>query len=258
MTSPDVGIQVNSIPKTSLPYLDSDNQYLIRYRVKTSDGNLSTVWSPVYKVKKQSIEEFFNPDTGTHNANEREIKSHGKSIDVSWKIKSGDTVSIPEQINGLPLDAYVRWGGKITAYTSSGNTRTITVNYDHHFYVGQTVTVEGATEDQQTNYIVTYIHPTNPRQFQVVTSTPTNIAIGNRLWSRWEFIATITGNSFSVPIPDHHQSRVESGVPMERYAEFMVHLSTFEKDRQETTPETLIFYSESISTKAQYDAGSIL
>jgi hypothetical protein len=258
MTTPDINIQKIPVQKESLPYLDSDNNYLVRYRIRTEDGNSSTSWSPVYKAKKQSIDKFFNPTTGTHNANEREIKSHGKSIDVSWKIKNGDLVSIPEQIDGLPLDAYVRWGGKIVAYTSSGDTRTITVNYDHNFYVGQVITAEGATEDQQTNYTVTYIHPTNPRQFQVVTSTPTNIAVGNRLWSRWEFIATITGNSFSVPIPDSHQSRVESGVPMERYAEFMVHLATFKKDRQETTPETLIFYSESISTKAQYDAGSIV
>jgi hypothetical protein len=250
--TPDIGIQKSIVLKKDLPLLDSDRKYFLRYRIKSKNGIATTAWSSIYRIVKPSIADLFNPTTGLYNADEREIKSHGKSFDVSWKIKNqDDLVEIPEQIKDLPLDAYVRWGGRITGYTSSGDTRTVTVNYDHHFYVGQTITAEGATEDQQTNYTVSEI--VSARVFKVVSSTDTNLAIGNRLWSLWEYISTITGNSFSVPIPEHHQSTATEI----RYAEFMVHLATVAKDRQETLSDTLIFYTESVSTRANYDGGSL-
>ena len=160
MPTPDVGVQKITVQKQSLPSLDSDNRYLVRYRVKTKDGIATTAWSPVYRVVKQSIEPLFNPSTGTHNADEREIKSHGKSFDVSWKIKrsSTDLAEIPEQIAGLPTDAYVRWGGRIVSASISSGIATVEVDYPHHFYKGQSVTAEGSTEDEQTTYVVLYHH----------------------------------------------------------------------------------------------------
>ncbi len=103
MTTPDFGIQKNVVQKSSLPLLDSSSRYLIRYRVKTSDGIAATAWSPVYKATKPSIESLFT--TGGYSVSQKELKSHGKSFDVSWKI----TPSVPEQIDGLPLDVYVKW-----------------------------------------------------------------------------------------------------------------------------------------------------
>ena len=99
MTTPDIGVQKITVQKTNLPSLDSNNQYLVRYRVKTKDGIASTAWSPVHRATRPSIE------TLTYNVNEKEIKSHGKSFDVSWKILP----PVPEQILGLPLDVYARW-----------------------------------------------------------------------------------------------------------------------------------------------------
>ena len=104
MTTPDFGIQKNAIQKANLPLLDSSSRYLVRYRVKTSDGIAATAWSPVYKATKPSIESLFTT-TGGYSVSQKEMKSHGKSFDVSWKI----TPSVPEQIDGLPLDVYVKW-----------------------------------------------------------------------------------------------------------------------------------------------------
>jgi hypothetical protein len=103
MTNPDLGIQINTVAKTALPFLDSENRYLVRYRVKTADGNATTSWSPVYRATKPSIETLFT--VGGYEVTQKEIKSHGRSFDVSWKI----TPSVPEQIDGLPLDVYVKW-----------------------------------------------------------------------------------------------------------------------------------------------------
>lgn len=99
MPTPDVGVQKITVQKGNLPSLDSNSQYLVRYRVKTSDGIATTAWSPVYRITKPSIESL------TYDVDEREIKSHGKSFDVSWKILP----QVPEQILGLPLDVYARW-----------------------------------------------------------------------------------------------------------------------------------------------------
>jgi hypothetical protein len=254
MTTPDIGVQKITVQKQSLPSLDSNNKYLVRYRIKAKDGIATTAWSPVYRVTKQSIEPIFNPTTGTHNANEREIKSHGKSFDVSWKIKktSTDLAEIPEQISGLSTDAYVRWGGKIVSASISSGIATIEVDYLHHFYKGQSVTAEGLTEDDQTTYTVKDI--IDGYTLTVETSSLGYLAVGNRLWSRWEYVTTTSSNSFSVPIPEHHRSTQAKTY----YAEFMVHLSTFAKDRNDDSPETLIFYSESVSTMANYDSGSIV
>ena len=267
MNTPDLNIQTHNVQKDSLPLLDSENSYVLRYRVKTLDGSASTSWSPVYRAKKESVERFFGPG-GTHRA-DVEAKSHGQSFDVSWRIHNDttDLSETPEQVDGLPLDAYVRWGGEIVSFSPAGAVYTITVNYDHNFFVGQTITIEGVSEDYQQNYTVQSV--TGLRTFTIdTTGLPTTyvlgldtldfIEIGNRLWSRWEFVATTVANSFSVPIPAHHQTKVESGVLQRRYAEFMVHLATFEKNRQETDPATLIFYSDSVSTGAAYDAGSII
>lgn len=101
MTTPDKGIQKIVVQKSSLPTLDSSNRYFVRYRVKTSDENLVTAWSPVYRIEKPSIEEMMD----TEYSVAREIKSHGKSFDVSWNL----IPSIPPQIDGLPLDVYVKW-----------------------------------------------------------------------------------------------------------------------------------------------------
>ncbi len=259
MTSPDSGIQKNVVAKTHLPLLDSSARYLVRYRVKTADGIAATAWSPIYKATKDSISPIFDEETGTHHALEREIKSHGKSFDVSWKFtnKVTELTETPEQINNLPLDAYSRWGGTILDVATSGTIHTITVDYDHHFYAGQTVTAElvvggMGVEDSQVNYIVKDI--IDNFTFTVDSATTTYLSIGNRLWSKWEFVTTTSTNSFSVPIPAHHQSTIYNTY----YAEFMVHLATVLKDRQETTPNTLIFYTESVSTRAKYDAGSIV
>jgi hypothetical protein len=99
MTTPDIGVQKITVQKQNLPSLDSDNKYLVRYRVKTKDGIATTAWSPVHRATKPSIEGL------TYNVDEKEIKSHGKSFDISWKILP----SVPEQILGLPLDVYARW-----------------------------------------------------------------------------------------------------------------------------------------------------
>lgn len=273
---PDSGVQKNVILKQDLPMLDSNRKYFVRYRVKTKDGSVSSAWSPVYQPIKPSIEGLFNPNTGTHNADEREIKSHGKSFDVSWKIKNTitDLIEIPEQIKDLPLDAYVRWGGLISNVSPNpaGNSSTfvqdpnnsnnylwtVSLNYVHNFYVGQVITAEGTTQDNQINYTVNSI--VSQQVFTVSlpkTVAPTYLAANNRLWSRWEYISTITGNSFSVPIPLTHQTTISTlSSNNTKYAEFMVHLATVTKDRQETDPETLIFYTESVSTAGIYDSGS--
>lgn len=266
MSTPDLNIQTHNVQKDSLPLLDSENSYVLRYRIKTLDGSASTSWSPVYKAKKESIERFFGAG-GTHAA-DVEAKSHGQSFDVSWRIHNADTdlSETPEQVDGLPLDAYVRWGGKIVSFTPAGSIYTITVNYDHNFVIGQTVTAEGTSEDYQQNYTVT--STPSARTFTIdTTGLPTTYTIGldtldfidegNRLWSKWEFVATTVANSFSVPIPISHQTIVEAGDLQVRYAEFMVHLATFEKNRQETDPATLIFYSDSVSTGAVYNAGTV-
>ncbi len=178
MTNPDLGIQINTVAKTALPLLDSENRYLVRYRVKTADGNATTSWSPVYRATKPSIETLFTVDG--YEVTQKEIKSHGRSFDVSWKI----TPSVPEQIDGLPLDVYVKW-------------------------------------DDEDN---------------------------------WNFVVTTTTNSFSIPIPD---SYISTATDLHS-ADFMVHLATVSKDRLETDVETLVFYSQDHSTRAQYDAGSIV
>lgn len=105
MTTPDIDIQKNIVQKPNLPYLDSDNNYLVRYRVKTQDGNSSTVWSPVFRIKKQSVEPLFAVGATSVFV---ETKSHGQSFDVSWSFSP----SIPEQIFGLMLDVYVKWNGE--------------------------------------------------------------------------------------------------------------------------------------------------
>lgn len=251
----DSGIQINNIQKSNLPLLDSENRYLLRYRIKNLDGTSTTAWSPVYRVTKPSIDPIFNKTTGTHMA-EVEAKSHGKSFDVSWKITNKITqlTEIPEQIVGLPLDAYVRWGGLITDVSYIGTVYTITVNYKHNFIVGQVITAEGTTEDEQQNYTVLAIVDDYSFTIQTTGMSTTYLEIGNRLWSKWEYVTTTTANSFSVPIPEHHQSLPT----VDKYAEFMVHLATFVKDRQETLSSTMIFYTDSVSTRATYDAGSIL
>ena len=173
MTNPDVGIQTNTVQRTSLPYLDSSNRYLVRYRIRTADGNLSTAWSTVHRITKPSIADL------TYTV-EKEIKSHGKSFDVSWKLLP----SVPDQIKDLPLDVYVKWDSETT----------------------------------------------------------------------WNFVTTTTTNSFSLPIPtDYQSSATESHT-----ASFMVHLATFNKDRLSTDAETLIFTETGVSTRAVYDAGSIV
>ena len=174
MTTPDKGIQTLSVQKASLPYLDSNNQYLVRYRVRTEDGRYLTSWSNVFRVQKPSMQ------TLTYNTDEREIKSHGKSFDVSWKFSP----SIPTQIDGLPLDVYVKWNNETS----------------------------------------------------------------------WNFLSTITSNSFSVPIPTEYQSSATQN----HTASFMVHLATFTKDRLPTDLSTLVLTANNVSTRAKYDAGSIV
>lgn len=259
MSTPDLNIQTHNVQKSQLPLLNSDNEYVVRYRIKTLDGATTTSWSPVYRAKKDSIESFFNPTTGTHRADVT-AKSHGESFDVSWRIHNAttDLSEIPEQVDGLPLDAYVRWGGKITSVSNIGTIYTISVNYDHNFFIGQTITAEGTTEDQQQNYTVLEIVDTRSFTIQTLGLSTTYLQSDNRLWSKWEFVTTTSSNSFSLPIPLAHQAQIENGVRQERYAEFMVHLATFIKDRQEVTAETLVFYSDSVDTRATYDAGSIV
>lgn len=174
MTDPDIGIQLNTVQKSNLPYLDSSNRYLVRYRVKTADGTLTTSWSPVYRIYKQPLVNL------TYNVDQKEIKSHGKSFDVSWKIMP----EVPEQIKGLPLDVYVKWDNEAS----------------------------------------------------------------------WNFVTTITSNSFSVPIPTQYQSTSTS----EHTASFMVHLATFVKDKLPNDIRTLVFSVDNVSTRARYDAGSIV
>lgn len=130
--SPDLGIQVNPVQKTNLPYLDSNNQYLVRYRVRTSDGNLSTSWSTVHRIEKPSIE----PLTFTV---EKEIKSHGKSFDVSWKLLP----SVPEQIKDLPVDVYVKWDSSTTwnfITTTSTNSFSVPIPEDYQSNVTESHT----------------------------------------------------------------------------------------------------------------------
>jgi hypothetical protein len=70
----------------------------------------------------------------------------------------------------------------------------------------------------------------------------------------WTFVVTTNTNSFSIPIPDAYISTATES----HSADFMVHLSTVAKERLETDVETLVFYSQDHSTRAQYDAGSIV
>lgn len=174
MTTPDIGIQKNVILKQDLPYLDSDERYFVRYRIKSKNGNSTTAWSPLYRITKQSMA------TLTYNTDDREIKSHGKSFDVSWKFSP----SIPTQIDGIPLDVYVKWDNE----------------------------------------------------------------------ESWNFVTTTSTNSFSVPIPQAYQSTAT----VSHTASFMVHLATFAKDRLPSDTATLVLTANSISTRAKYDAGSIV
>lgn len=172
--TPDNGIQINTVQKTNLPYLDSENRYLVRYRIRTSDGNLSTAWSTVHRITKASISTTMGATT-----KDIEIKSHGKSFDASWKLNP-----VPEQVKDLPVDIYVKWDSE----------------------------------------------------------------------ESWRFVTTTSTNSFSVPIPEAYQSSASEI----HTASFMVHLATFAKDRQATDLETLVFIENNISTRAIYDAGSIV
>jgi hypothetical protein len=100
MTTPDIGVQKITVQKQNLPSLDSDNKYLVRYRIKSNDGIATTAWSTVHRATKPSIQDL------TYDVDEKEIKSHGKSFDMSWKILP----TTPEQIRGIPLDVYAKWG----------------------------------------------------------------------------------------------------------------------------------------------------
>ncbi len=124
MSTPDVGIQKSTILKQDLPLLDSERKYFLRYRVRSKNGSATTAWSPVYRITKPSIESLFT--TGGYSVSQKEFKSHGKSFDVSWKISP----SIPEQINGLPFDVYIKWDNETSwnfITTTTGNSFSVPI-----------------------------------------------------------------------------------------------------------------------------------
>lgn len=71
--------------------------------------------------------------------------------------------------------------------------------------------------------------------------------------AKWQYVSTVVGNSFSIPIPQAYQSTPTSI----ETAQFMVHLATVKKEQTETSYSTLLFYTSPISTEAIYVSGSI-
>lgn len=146
MTTPDSGIQKNTILKSDLPALDSNRKYFIRYRIKSKNGLATTAWSPIYRPQKPSVQSLFDnsntPAAGTYNTLEKEVKSHGKSFDVSWKIKNNDTgaVEVPEQIKDLALDVYVKWDDQPDwsfVVTTTGNSFSLPIPAEYQSTVTQ-------------------------------------------------------------------------------------------------------------------------
>ena len=264
---PDEGIQKVTVSKTELPKITKDGKYYVRYRIVSDDGNKTSSWSPKYAIQKDPVSStdptdytILNPE-GTTPAKYEVVslaKSHGKTFDVSWKINNVETdlIEIPKPIEGISYDSYVRWGGKITAISSVGSTRTISLNFEHKTSVGEIIVIEDdLVEDDKTSYTVTNITfaPADTQKLDIVAAT-FPYAVGDYLWTPWELVTTTQGNSFSVPIPASH----ESTATIQRYAEFMVHISTTTKDVDEFNNQTLLFYTSATSTKAIYDSTSIV
>ena len=55
MSSPDNGIKKVIVPRASLPPVDKDGKYLVRYRIASVDKNRYSHWSPIYKVSGKSV-----------------------------------------------------------------------------------------------------------------------------------------------------------------------------------------------------------
>ena len=53
---PDSGIKKVIIPRSSLPPVGKNGEYLIRYRIVSTDKNRYSHWSPIYKVLGKTVE----------------------------------------------------------------------------------------------------------------------------------------------------------------------------------------------------------
>lgn len=262
MTTPDIGIQTNFINKVNMPPLDADGFYYVRYRIKTLDGATTTQWSPLHKISKEQLR-VYDPYSVISEA-----KSHGKSIDFSWSVKDTRTGLIPEEIKDLPIDVYVRWGGKIESVSSAGTIYTISFNFDHDLSVDQEVyvTVPQGGDSMSSKYRVHSIIDQRTIAIETVGLYTGFIEVGNLVFESWTHSRMTYDNSLSVTIPDRFQTLMENigtelapeYVLQTRYSQFLVILATTAKTKKETDYGTRIVFTAPSSTAASYDAGGVL
>lgn len=99
MNSPDKGIKKVIVPRSSLPPVDKDGKYLIRYRIASIDKNRYSHWSPIYKVTGKSV-----------SVVNGSIQKVGNIIIVAWQ--SNIDISL--------YDIFVKYNGE-SDYTYSGS-----------------------------------------------------------------------------------------------------------------------------------------
>lgn len=268
MTTPDIGIQTNFINKTNMPPLDADGFYYVRYRVKTLDGATTTQWSPLHKISKETITYRFGG--GGNYEVISEAKSHGKSIDFSWLVRHKTTkvVGPPEEVKDLPLDVYVRWGGKIVSFSYAGTVCTISLNFDHKFVADQDIYVSlpGGGDSLSSKFTVKEIIDARTITVETVGAYTGFIDVDNLLFGSWIHSRMTYDSSLSLTIPNNFETLMENvGTEMApeyalqtRYSQFLVHLASTSKTKTENDSNTRILFTTPSSTAASYDSGSIV
>jgi hypothetical protein len=122
------------IPVSDIPVVDSENQYIVRYRVVSEDKNRVSHWSQFLKVPGPAI----NPDTAGA------ISVTIKDISVSWfdSPKRGSYDIFVKYGTGVSLEA-ATFGDYTYSGTSSSQTYTFLNPSTTDNYVGVLVQVAG-------------------------------------------------------------------------------------------------------------------
>lgn len=110
------------IPLSSLPPADSDNKYLIRYRIISSDKNQTSAWSPLYSVDGLPISQ----------------------VESKLVLSSGTLTAIWGDENNRPkYDIFLKIDFDIQKASLTNNVATIHVKNDHTLSVGDEISVSG-------------------------------------------------------------------------------------------------------------------
>lgn len=89
------------IPRSELPSVNSQNQYVVRYRIVTDDRNRYSQWSPMFLVNGNSVSEV-----------DADASVSGRVISIVW--------SDPEPRSGY--DVFVKFDGGQYAYHGKSST----------------------------------------------------------------------------------------------------------------------------------------